>query len=304
MDTVEPARGIEPVIEDGIIRSKGETILGSDDKAGIATMLNLIRMANANPDIPRPDLEFSLNVSEEIGLLGAKHLDTSDFNAVAGYVLDDHDPKGLTIQSPSASRINYRVIGRAAHAGVEPEKGINAFKVASVAVAKMKLGRIDDETTANIGAVHGGSMSNIVLETLDLKAEARSHNPEKLEEQIRHMDACFEDACAEFRAEGEDVPRVEIDQQEEYKAVQLSPDDYPVKLAVEAAKKLGWEMELKKSGGGTDGSVINSKGIPCAVIGVGMQNVHSTKEYIKISDMEDAARLLAAIVETHLELNQ
>ncbi len=301
MDTVEPARGVKPVIENGIIRSSGDTVLGSDDKAGVVVILHLARMIHAQPDLPRPDLEFLFNVCEEVGLLGAKALDTSDLKSVVGFVLDDHDPRGVTIKSPSAVRIDYKVIGRASHAGVEPEKGINALKVAADAISKMRLGRIDFETTANIGAIHGGKMSNIVLETVEMKAEARSHNPEKLKEQSKHMHTCFEDACIAWRKPGEELPRVEIQEKDEYTAVQLSESDYPVRLALTAGKRLDWMMETKISGGGTDGSIIHSKGIPTAVLGVGMQEVHSTKEYLRISDLEDAAKLVAAIVLTHAE---
>ncbi len=296
MDTVEPSRGIEPIVEDGIVRSKGETILGSDDKSGIAVILHLARMAKAQPDVPRPDLEFSIHICEEIGLLGAKFLDASSFKAVAGFILDDHDPKGVTIKSPSAARLDFAVVGRASHAGVEPEKGISAIKVASEAIAKMNMGGIDEETTCDIGAFHGGTMSNIVTERVEMKAEARSHDPEKLEAQIAHMLACFEDTCSEWRQDGEDVPRFEVERGDDYRAVRLSPDDLPAKLVIDAGKTLDWEIETKISGGGTDGSILNEKGIPCVVVGVGMQDVHSTKEWVRISDMTDAARLCGAIL--------
>ncbi len=301
MDTVEPARGIKPVVEDGIIRSQGDTILGSDDKSGIAVILNLVRMAKAQPDVPRPDLEFSIHICEEIGLLGAKYVDTAKFKAIAGFILDDHDPKGMTIGSPSATRMNFRVIGKAAHAGVEPEKGISAIKVTSEAIARMNMGRIDDETTCNIGVIKGGRASNIVTEEVEMSAEARSHSPEKLEKQIQHMIDCFEDVCREYREKhGEtEVPKFIKDIGEDYHATRFSEEDYVVRLALAAGKDLGWEMEQKIGGGGTDGSVLTHKGIPCLVIGVGMQDVHSTKEWCKISDMEDAVSLVGAMVTNH-----
>lgn len=301
MDTVEPARGIKPVIEGDIVRSSGDTILGSDDKAGIACILQLARLAQAQPDIPRPDLEFSIHISEEIGLLGAKHVDTSTFRSKVGFILDDHDPRGLTIGSPSAVRLDYTVFGKASHAGVEPEKGISAIKVAAEALAKMNFGRIDDETTANIGVIQGGVATNIMTEKVTMKAEARSHDPAKLEKQVEHMTACFDEVCAEWRKKtGTDLPRFEIDRKDDYQAVRFSVDDYPVKLTMAAAKALGWgEMEKKISGGGTDGSVLSHKGIPCLVLGVGMEAVHSTEEFMKISVFEDAAKLVSTIVTTH-----
>ncbi len=302
MDTVEPARGIEPVVEDGIVRSRGETVLGSDDKAGIAVILQLARMALAQPDVPRPDLEFSIHIAEEIGLLGAKHVDTGKFKAIAGFILDDHDPKAVTIGSPSATRMTFKVIGKAAHAGVEPEKGYSAIKVASEAIARMNMGRIDPETTCNIGTINGGRASNIVTEEVVMAAEARSHSPEKLENQIQHMKDCFEETCAEWRVKsGEDVPKFVADVGEDYKATRFTNEDYVLRLADAAGKSLNWSMEKKVGGGGTDGSVLTHKGIPCLVIGVGMQDVHSTKEWIRMSDLEDAVRFAAALVASHVD---
>lgn len=309
MDTVEPALGIEPVIEDGIVRSKGETILAADDKAGLACILQLARMAQAQPDVPRPDLEFSIHIAEEVGLLGSKNLDTSKFTAKVGFVLDDEDVHKVNVGSPGAARLNYTVHGLAGHAGVAPEKGISAIKVAAEILAKMNFGRIDEETTANVGKIEGGTASNVVTPKVEMRAEARSHNPEKLKAQIDHMHACFEDVClawqekykAVWEAAGEGpMPRWEVDQQDDYAPVKFTEDDYPVKLTLAAGKALGWEMSTKISGGGTDGSVLTHKGIPCVVLGVGMQAIHSTKEFIKISDLNDAARLMASIVSTHV----
>lgn len=300
MDTVEPARGIEPVIgDDDVIRSKGETILGADDKAGLAAILHLARLAQKYPDVPRPDLEFSIHVAEEVGLLGAKHVDTSKFKAKLAYILDDHHPNVVCIGSPGAVRITYRIFGKAAHAGLEPEKGINAIKVASEAITNMTLGRIDEETTANIGTINGGTASNVITEKVEMKAEARSHDTAKLDKQVAHMNKCFEDACAKYRKEGSDLPKLEVDRKDDYAAVRFSRDDYPIKLAMASGKELGWEMDTQISGGGTDGSVLTHKGIPSVVLGVGMMDVHSTDEWIEIGEMVKAAELAASIVENH-----
>ncbi len=303
MDTVEPANGIEPVIgEDGVIRSKGETILAADDKAGLACILGLVRAATSQPEIPRPELEFSLHICEEIGLLGAKNVDTGKFNAKIGYILDDHDPKNVCIGSPGAVRLTYTIRGKAAHAGLEPEKGVSAIKVAAEAISKMTYGRIDEETTSNIGTIQGGSASNVVTESVVMKAEARSHNPEKLEQQVEHMVGVFEETVAAWREKtGSDLPAFEVDRGDDYQAVRFTEEDYPVKLALQAGRSLGWEMGTNISGGGTDGSILSHKGIPSVVIGVGMQDVHSTDEHIAIGDLEDAARLVLKIVETHAQ---
>ncbi|MFC2170808.1 M20/M25/M40 family metallo-hydrolase [Calditrichota bacterium] len=301
MDTVLPAEGVEPVVEDGIIRSKGETVLGSDDKAGLAVILNLVRMARSQPELPRCDLEFSIHVCEEIGLLGAKNIDVKKFKAIAGFILDDHDPKSATVGSPSAVRLDYKISGRAAHAGVEPEKGISALQVMSEAISKMNIGRIDEETTANIGVVSGGSASNVVMEQVSMKAEARSHDTAKLEKQVAHMEKCFKTACDNWRQVEDSIPHFEVIRTDDYKAVRFSDADFPVQLFIAAGKRLGWSVTTKIGGGGTDGSILTHKGIPSIVIGVGMQDIHSTKEWIRISDLEDAARLAGSIVSTHSE---
>lgn len=303
MDTVEPARGIEPVVEGDIVRSKGETVLGGDDKAGLAIILHLARRAQDQPDLPRPDLEFSIHIAEEIGLLGAKNVDSGSFRSKIGFILDDHDPRGLTVGSPSAVRLDYTVTGKASHAGVEPEKGISAIKVAAEVLARMNFGRIDEETTANVGKIEGGTASNVVTEKVTMRAEARSHDPEKLEKQVAHMNGCFDEVIAEWRVKtGEDLPAWSVDRDDDYKAVRFQLDDYPVKLTMAAGKDLGWgEMQPKISGGGTDGSVLTHKGIPCLVLGVGMEAVHSTKEYLNINNLVDAAHLVSSIVALHAE---
>jgi len=308
MDTVQPANGVVPVIEDGVIRTKSDTVLGSDDKAGIACIVQLARLAKAQPDVPRGDLEFSIHISEEIGLLGAKTVDTSQFRSKTGFVLDDSSVFKVNTGSPGAVRLNYTGHGKASHAGVAPEKGISALKVASEALAKMNFGRIDEETTANVGSIEGGTMSNIVTDKVTMKAEARSHNPEKLKAQVAHMNACFEEVCKAWQEktkhlwEGTDegpLPRWELDQADDYAPVKFSVDDYAVKLPMAAGRSLGWEMGTKVSGGGTDGSILTHKGIPCVVLGVGMKDIHSTKENIAIADLNDAAKLCSTVVTIH-----
>ncbi|GBE29637.1 peptidase T [bacterium BMS3Bbin04] len=310
MDTVEPANGVVPIIEDGVVRSKGETVLGSDDKAGLACIVQLARLAKDQPDVPRPDLEFSIHISEEVGLLGSKLIDVSKFRSKIGFVLDDTDALKVNTGSPGAVRLDYTVYGKASHAGVAPEKGISALKVAAEILAKMNFGRIDDETTANVGKIEGGTASNVVTEKITMSAEARSHDPKKLKAQVDHMNGCFEEVCKKWQEaskhlwEGTEegpLPRWEVDQGEDYAPVKFSEDDYGVKLPMAAGRSLGWDMETKVSGGGTDGSILTQKGIPSVVLGVGMRDIHSTKENIAISDLNDAAKLCVTLVTMHAQ---
>ena len=165
----------------------------------------------------------------------------------------------------------------------------------------MTFGRIDEETTGNIGVINGGRASNIVTEEVTMRAEARSHSMEKLEKQVEHMESCFEETCADWRKDGDDLPRFEQVRDDDYKAVRFTEEDYPVKLYLEAGKAMGWDIHTKIGGGGTDGSILSHKGIPSIVVGVGMEDIHSTKEWIRITDLEDAARLAAKVLVVHAE---
>ena len=185
MDTVGPGEGIKPRIEDGIMKSDGTTILGSDDKSGVAIIVETIRALKDN-SIPHGDIEIAFTICEEIGLLGAKHIDISKFKAKHGIVLDSSTPDRLVLRCPSAERIEFTVHGLEAHAGLCPENGISAIELASEAISKMKLGRIDDITTANIGVIHGGRATNIIPNNVRVVGEARSHSEEALSEQVDH----------------------------------------------------------------------------------------------------------------------
>ncbi len=194
MDTVGTDTGIKPIIgDDGVIRTDGSTILGADDKSGIAGCLELLTLLGANPDWECPTIEFVVTVGEEVGLVGSRHMDIGALNASHGFVMDTAGAMGsITYWAPTAVDLTVTIKGRAAHAGVEPEKGINAIKVAAEAIAAMPLGRIDEETVANIGKFTGGDASNIVPDEVLLEGMARSHDQAKLDAQLDTMRAAFE----------------------------------------------------------------------------------------------------------------
>lgn len=195
MDTVPPGVGIQPEIKDGIIYSDGSTILAADDKAGIAILIELIEVLQEN-NIPHGTLEFVFTVGEETGLVGAEAFDMELLQADYGFVLDTGGPVGaITVGSPTLYMMDVIVEGVTAHAGIEPEKGVSAIEIISKAIANMKLGRIDDETTANIGTVHGGTASNIVMDKVELVAEARSISADSAIKQVQHMQKLFEDTA-------------------------------------------------------------------------------------------------------------
>ncbi|TDX51191.1 M20/M25/M40 family metallo-hydrolase [Orenia marismortui] len=291
MDTVTPGKGIKPVIKDGVIYSKGDTILGSDDKAGITTIIEALRVIKEE-EIEHGDIEVVLTIGEEIGLLGSKNLDYNLIEADYGIVFDSGGPIGsIFTQAPTQDKIYVKVKGKAAHAGMNPSSGINAIKVASVALSNMKLGQVDDETTANIGVIKGGQATNIVPDLVELEGEARSLKEDKLDRQTKHMCDIFNKAANKFKAE------VDIDVQRMYPAFDLARNTKIVDIAIKAARKIGIKPSLQSTGGGSDANIFNGHGIPTINTSVGMNDVHSTEENIKINDLVSAVKYCLSIIE-------
>ncbi len=290
MDTVGKDTGIKPVIRDGVIYSDGTTILGGDDKSGVAAILEVIRSLHEE-GLGHPPLEVVISVGEEVQLRGAKLLDKGKLRARRGYVLDAGGPIGTIVTSaPSQDSLEIKVHGKTAHVGSEPERGINAIVVASEAIAAMPLGRIDFETTANIGVIQGGVATNIVPDEVFIKGEARSRDNDKLAMQTAAMAAAFQDAAEHHAA------RVELKIKRSYTTYKLADDHPVVTAATAAAIRLGFTPIIQGSGGGSDANVYAESGVTCAVLSTGMADVHTPQEHIAVSDMVDAARLLQEIV--------
>lgn len=293
MDTVSPGIGIKPVIKGDVIYSDGTTILGGDDKAGIAAVVEAIRVIKEQ-NIPHGPIEISFSIFEEGGLHGAKHLDYSKINAKTAFVLDSGgEPGQIIIKGPAQDKIEVKVIGRPAHAGVAPEEGISAIMVAARAINDMKLLRIDEETTANIGVINGGSVTNIVTPEVTLLAEARSLDNNKLERQTRHMAECFEDAAKEFGA------RAEVNTTRMYSAFTIEENDTIVKKVKEACENMGLDSHTAASGGGSDTNIFNEKGIKAINLGIGERKPHTLEEHLYIKDLVNTAGLLVEIIKVY-----
>ena len=248
--------------------------------------------------IDYPPIEVIFTVCEEIGLLGAKHFDYSLMDSKFGYILDSTDIEGIVTKAPSANKITIKVYGRAAHAGAEPENGVNAILVASKAISKLELGRIDEETTCNLGTIKGGVATNIVPEFVEIHGEARSHNVEKLNEVTDNIVNEFYTAAQEFKGVS-DLPRIEAIVENDFTNTNISEDHKTIKLARKAAGNLGMTLASKTIGGGADANVFFGKGIVAGVLGTGMTNVHTLNESISIKDMETSAKLLLEILKVH-----
>lgn len=292
LDCVEPCAGVEPVLKDGIITSAGNTVLGGDDKSGVAGILEALRIIREQK-IPHGDIQVVFTVAEEGGLNGSKNIDPQRLKADFGYVLDSSGSPGKIINAaPGQNAIKVIVHGKTAHAGLAPEEGVNAIVVAGKALAELKQGRIDPETTANVGIIKGGTATNVVPDYVEIACEARSRNAEKLETQTKCMVETFERVVA---ANG---GTAEITVRKAYGPYVLTDDMPVVVLARQAAESIGLPMSLQGTGGGSDANFFNTYGVPSAVLGTGMSKVHTTDEFIKEIDLYQTAELVLALIKT------
>ena len=298
MDTVMPGIGIKPRLDGDFIRSDGTTVLGADDKAGVTAILEMLQCLQES-DMPHGPIEIIFDVAEEIGLMGAFEVDLSQVQAKYAIVLDGEDMDQIIYKSPSANRMLYEIEGIAAHAGMCPERGISAIEVFAEAVSNMKLGRLDDETTANVGTIEAGRATNIVCDHLTSRAEVRSHSVAKLEAQTQAMSKALNDAVAKFERVIDGTPRRVVLKEtvkREFTAMDIALDSLPYKVVSEAGKLIGLEMKPAAIGGGTNANVYNAKGLPAVVIGCGMKQEHTTGEHLAINDLVQAAQLCLAIL--------
>lgn len=298
MDTVVPGEGIVPILEGDILRTDGRTVLGGDDKSGIAIICEALRVIRENR-IPCGPVDVVFTICEEAGLIGAKCLDVNRLRARTGLVLDSDSIGFLFTKAPASNRMEFRVYGLEAHAGICPENGISAIQVAAEAIAKMHLGRIDEETTANIGVIEGGIAVNIVPNLVVVRGKARSHSREKLDRQCEHMQRCLEEAAARHTLELDGkrhVARVEANIVHDYDRMDV-PESAPiVKLVHAAAKNLSLEVKNETYGGGCDANVFNQKGLVVANLGTGMREIHTVKEWLDLKDLYVSARMVLEVV--------
>lgn len=299
MDTVGPAGKIRPVVRADRVTSDGSTILGADCKAGIAIILETIKVL-LDGNAPRPPIEAVFTVSEEMALMGAKYLDYSRIKARYGLIFDNERPLECVITAaPAANKMDIRVYGIAAHSGVAPELGISAIKVVSTAIAGMKLGRIDSETTANIGFIRGGNAINIIPRMVEMQGEVRSHNLPKLLKQTSHMEDCFRKAVrrAVVRVKGRTLkPSYEFLVERKFPGLAIGRGSPVLPLIASAMRDMGLKMKTFASGGGTDANIMCGHGIEAPILATGMRDVHTAGEYLDLKDFFNCARLAARIV--------
>lgn len=298
MDTVVPGEGIVPILEGDILRTDGRTVLGGDDKSGVAIICEVLRVVKENR-FPCSDVDVVFTICEEAGLIGAKCLDVSQLRARTGLVLDSDSVGFLFTKAPAANRMEFQVHGLEAHAGVCPEKGVNAIKVAADGIAQMSLGRIDHETTANIGVIEGGMAVNIVPNSVILRGEARSHSEEKLDRQTEHMLRCLQNSAARHTLEAGGArftASVEAKIERDYDRMDVSEGAPIVQLVRAAAKNLRVEVKTLATGGGCDANVLNQKGLEVANLSTGMREIHTVKEWLDLKDLNLSAQMVLEVV--------
>lgn len=289
-DTVEPTEGLVIAERDGVFHAVSDTILGADDKGGMAPCIEAVQ-AVIESGAPHGTVYLLFSVAEEIGLKGAAALNLEELNLDMGYVFDTGPPVGSFVtRTAYHDRLDIEIIGKPAHSGKDPEKGISAIQVMADAIHGMKLGRIGPETTANIGLVKGGSAVNVVCANVKLRGEARSTSLEELETQIDHMIQRFEAAASQWGAE------VKIIHERHYGAYDIPADSPVVKIAQEASARLGLDPFLRTTLGGSDANVYNQKGVPTIVVATGMDKIHTHDEFISRVDLVNTAKLAYEII--------
>ena len=291
MDCVEPCANIKPSLRDGVIRSDGTTILGADDKAGVVAILETLRQLKEK-NIPHGDLQIVFTVAEEGGVNGSRCLDTSLLHADLGYTLDTHGHAGTAaFKAPGKNQLAVTIHGKAAHAGIDPDAGCNAITAAGRVLSAVPQGRIDEETTCNVGRIAGGTATNVVAETCTLHFETRSRDKAKLDALTQRMVDTVHTAL-----DGTGCT-AEIDIKKDYDPYELPADALPIHYLRRAAEKLGFPVVLEEEGGGSDANHFNAYGVPTTVLGVGMEDCHTKEESILERDLYDAAELTLAIVQ-------
>lgn len=295
MDTVKPGKGIRPILhEDGMITSSGDTILGADDKVGIAVMLEVIQILKEK-NLPHGPIQFLLTVGEESGIVGSQALDASLLDVEYGFTLDSSGKVGEVVTAaPYKAKIKATVHGKASHAGIHPEDGISAIEVASKAITTMPLGRIDEETTANIGQFIGDVATNVVCDTVTLLGEARSQNGEKFERLIQQMEEALQNAASERGA------TVDIEVKRLYPGYKYRDEDQVVQKALTALRKIGLDPSTKVSGGGSDANVLNSYNIPVVNLAVGYELNHTVNERVHSDQIVKAAEMTLTLTQLAL----
>ncbi len=302
MDTVEPGENVRVERRGDLFTSRGDTILGGDDKSGIAAVIEMMTVLKERK-LEHGLIEIVITTCEEIGLLGAKSLEHRLLRARYGYALDSSGIDKVIIGAPAANKFRIEVTGAAAHAGLHPEQGVSAIRVAAKAITEVRLGRLDEESTANFGIISGGVATNIVPERVTIEGEVRSHSLEKLTSYTSEIEAVFHRTVAGWQNDSPDNPHrpeVRIETLAEYPAMRLSMDSPVIRRIRAAGEAIGRDLSFVVAGGGSDANIFNGYGLPTAIVATGMDKVHTTEEQLDLGDLVHLTELICGIA-LHLE---
>ena len=294
MDTVEPGRGIKPQVRGDRIESDGTTILGADCKAGVASILEALESAVQEGRARRP-VQVVFTRGEEIGLVGANNLDYSMIRAKESVVFDGNGPVNLiTGSSPTYVAFDVSVKGRAAHAGVEPEKGLSAIRIATDIISELPQGRLDEETTFNVGLISGGSVRNSVPADVTFSGEFRSRNTETVDLLRMQVLTTLQEARQRYQE-----ATIQEDLEVMFQMYDLDPNDPVVRLVTQVMREMHLDPDIQPSGGGTDANAMRLNGIDCVVVGMSTNEMHTVNEYVLIPDLVTTARFCERVMEAH-----
>jgi tripeptide aminopeptidase len=297
MDTVEPAAGVKVVRTGDIFTSKGDTVLGGDDKSGIAGIIELLSLLKEK-NVPHPMIEIIITTCEEIGLLGAKYLESDQVRTKYGYALDSTGIDQVIIGAPAANKINVEINGLSAHAGLCPEAGINALALAAKALNTIQLGRLDEESTCNFGLIQGGVATNIVPEQVFLKGEVRSHSAEKLVRYTDEIISIFKQTIADWQEESttsDQRPTVKVEIHDDYPLLSIALDTPVVRRIQNGSEVAGQTLQFIVAGGGSDANILCGYGLPTAIVATGMDKVHTLEEQLDLNDLVRLTELLHGV---------
>jgi tripeptide aminopeptidase len=294
LDTVPPTAAIDPVVEDGVVRNAAGTILGADNKAAVAAMLEGVRRVLVEGR-PHAGIELLFTPKEEVGLIGAYAFDHTRLRARTGYVYDQAAPIGVVILgAPYSQSLEVTFHGRAAHSGMHPDDGRSAIAAAARAISEMRLGRVDEDSTANVGTIRGGTATNIVPEWCTFDAEARSHDERKLADLIQEMQDAITFAAGVAECD------VETKARKSYRGYRFAKSDRAVALATQALERSGHPVSYELSGGAADANVFNERGLECVNLANGMTDIHTAAEHITVADLEAMVDVTLALVDVAL----
>lgn len=286
MDQIEPCKDVRAIVEGDIVRTDGTTTLGGDDKGGITTILEAVEDL-LETGCPHRDIYLIFSSAEEPNMLGAKHMDLNMLPSIDIVIVDAGGDTGIIAhRAPAKEEFQITFHGKKAHAGIEPENGINAIVAASKAISTMRIGRLSPDTTSNIGRIEGGDATNVVTDLVTFTAEIRSHDTDALEHEIAYMEQCCRNAAEEMGAV------VDFFHERSYPAMNVDPSYKLIHSVMGAMEDEGIQPQCVVTGGGFDGNILAARGYRCVALGFGMRDVHTVDESLDLNEVYKCSKVL------------